>query len=72
MSGIDVHTSLDTVLADGFEIKTAYANKGMHFIVLQKSDRVVLASTNSLNVEYGNDIYYEEYEVRELTRKPLS
>ncbi|WP_427450288.1 hypothetical protein [Litorimonas sp. WD9-15] len=70
MIGAEVHTDLSHVLQDGFEIKTAYANKGMHFILLQKGERVVLASTDSVNVEYGSAAYYEEYEVRELTRKP--
>ena len=62
--------SLDAILEQGFEIKTAYANKGMHYILLQKDARVVLASTESIHVEYGADAFYENYEVRELTRKP--
>ena len=70
MSNVEVLTDLSRVLEEGFEIKTAYANKGMHFILLQKNARVVLASTHSTNVEYGSLAYYEEYEVRELTRKP--
>ena len=62
--------SLDAILEQGFEIKTAYANKGMHYILLQKDARVVLASTESIHVEYGADAFYENYEIRELTRKP--
>ena len=69
MSGVQNLSSLAVYLGDGFEIKTAYANKGMHFILLQKSDRVILASTDSINVEYGNDVFYEDYDVRELTEK---
>jgi len=63
-------SSLDGFLGQGFEIKTAYASKGMHYIILQKESRIVLASTESINVEYGADAYYENYEVREMTRKP--
>ena len=33
MSGVENISSLKTLCEKGFEIKTAYANKGMHFIM---------------------------------------
>jgi len=70
MSGVENISSLKVLCEKGFEIKTAYANKGMHFVLLQKGSDVALASTDSVNVEFGNDVFYESYDVRMLTEKP--
>ena len=62
-------SSLKPYLADGYEVKTAYANKGMHFILMQRSDSLLMVSMDSIAVETGlPDWWVPSFEIRDLTQ----